>query len=72
MNEAEYLLKEFWRSRRHVYISACVNTFSSVTEIINLKTFYTNACLLFNKRGEIKCIINSSDIDIICITETHQ
>ena len=39
-----------------------------------LKTiFYTKACSLFtcNKLGEIKCIANYSDINIICITETH-
>ena len=33
------------------------------------KIFYTNACSLFNKLGEIKCIANYSDINIICITE---
>ena len=37
----------------------------------DLKIFYTNACSLFNKLGEVKCIVNSSDIDIIFITETH-
>ena len=35
----------------------------------HLKIFYTNACSLFNKLGEIKCIVDSSEI--ICITETH-
>ena len=35
------------------------------------KIFYTSGCSLFNKLGEIKCIAKYSDINIICITQTH-
>ena len=36
-----------------------------------LKDFLYQCLFSVKKLGEIKCIVNSSDIDIICITETH-
>ena len=36
-----------------------------------VKVIYTNAWSIRNKINELNCIINTKDIDIIAITETH-
>ena len=36
-----------------------------------INVMYTNACSLVNKMTELKLIVQSSNFDVICISETH-